>query len=241
MEEETGKGSSIHLPVINIILGAFRIPWSKRSRIARAVIAPAIALSAIGAYWVYSRPGTYESNLWVLLYGLALTPFAVACHRVLLLGDESLPQYGIMTWTVREGRFLTWLLAAWSLAFLTTMFLLMTIGTIVMNVFDIPRAWMEMGWFLGSFEVLGTYVLARLSLILPAVALDGRPSLSSIWRLSHGNGWRLTVVLGGLPWLVSHFQRFILPDEATFVSVLLISLVFCPLLVVEIAALSLFL
>jgi hypothetical protein len=241
MEEETGKRSSINFPVISIILGAFRVPWSKRSRLARAVAAPATALIVIGMYWAYSGylAGTYGSVLWVLLYALALTPFAVACHRVLLLGDESLPRYGIMKWTMREGRYLAWLLAAWLLGFLATMFLMMTIGTIVINVFNIPRAWMEVGWFLGSFQVLGTYVLARLSLILPAIALDGRPSLSRIWRLSDGNGWRLTVVVCGLPWLLELSQGFIHLDEATFVSMTLGSLVFCPLLVVEVAALSL--
>jgi hypothetical protein len=36
-----------------------------------------------------------------------------------------------------------------------------------------------------------SYVAGRLTLVLPALAVDRRRSLRQAWRLSTGNGWRL--------------------------------------------------
>ncbi len=41
---------------------------------------------------------------------------------------------------------------------------------------------------------LALYVLARLSLVLPATAIGQRPTLKGSWRLSRSNGWRLAVL-----------------------------------------------
>jgi hypothetical protein len=153
------------------------------------------------------------------------------------MGDGSIPRFGITLWTEREVRFLGWLLAGWFLSFLVTVLGIMILGAILANLFEIPRGWWQ--WLIIGFQILGTYVLARVILTLPAIALDARPSLTKTWHLSRGNGWRLAIVLGGLPWLFRTSQTLLAADEVRVVAVVLSSLLFYCLLVVEIAAVSL--
>jgi membrane-anchored glycerophosphoryl diester phosphodiesterase (GDPDase) len=64
------------------------------------------------------------------------------------------------------------------------------------------------------------FLFVRLSLVLPAVAVDGLADLRSIWRLSQGQFWRLCAVLllVSLPaQLVSLLVLVLLSGEATLV------------------------
>jgi len=53
--------------------------------------------------------------------------------------------------------------------------------------------WMMLGGAIGFFAVL--YVLARLSLVFPALSVDERLGLAGSWRLSRGCGLRLVGIL----------------------------------------------
>jgi hypothetical protein len=43
------------------------------------------------------------------------------------------------------------------------------------------------------------YAVGRVSLLLPATSIDLRPTLKSAWVLSMGNGWRVAILVGGVP------------------------------------------
>jgi len=51
--------------------------------------------------------------------------------------------------------------------------------------------------------VLITYLAARISILLPRTAIDKRPSLEWVWSVTAGNGWRLFIIVGLLPVLIS--------------------------------------
>ena len=90
--------------------------------------------------------------------------------------------------------------------------------------------------FLASLPAL--YLVARLSLVFPATAIDRPASLRWAWRTSRGNGWRLVVVVTVLPWLVSHLVGLLYRDEATAAEVVLLTVTGTALFALEIAALS---
>ncbi|MDR4485882.1 MAG: hypothetical protein R3B95_22310, partial [Nitrospirales bacterium] len=57
-------------------------------------------------------------------------------------------------------------------------------------------------FFPGVFLVASipfAYIVGRMSLLLPATAIDLHPSFSSAWDLSEGNGWRVAMLVGGVP------------------------------------------
>lgn len=140
------------------------------------VAALAIPTAAMfGIAWIAERLGSGE-----VLGTIAALPFyalfAVSCHRVIILGDRSLPNpYGLF-WSYRETRFLGWLLV---LGFLAIVF---SIPALVL-AFLVPSNLAGIALFLVS-----TYFGVRFSLVLPATAVDDSPSLSDSWNSTSGNG-----------------------------------------------------
>jgi hypothetical protein len=54
--------------------------------------------------------------------------------------------------------------------------------------------------FLSALAFLpAAYLLARLVMLLPAIAIDRKQSIKWAWRLTRGHGWRLILILWGLP------------------------------------------
>lgn len=242
MVEDRSQPPRIKFPLAKVIFAAFLVPWLKRARLARALFGSWIALFAIGIYWTYKGQylGTWGQVPWVIIYFIGVTPFAVACHRLLLMNDDSVPEYGFEQWSSREVNFLGKLILV-SLASLGTFILsAMAIGAVAFNLFttpDIPNR--RTPWLFEMFRIPAAYFVARLSLIIPATALDQKSDMRWAWQLSHGNGWRLAVVICGLPWLINVLQGLMYPDEPTIVQVILSLVAFYILLVIEIALLSL--
>ncbi len=229
------------LPVVKVILEAFLVPWLKRARIVRALFGPSVVLIAIGIYWAYKGKylDPWAQVPWIVLHFVVITPFAIACHRLFLMNDESVPVYGIIKWSSRELWFLVKLIVVSFASFGTFALSATVIGAIVFNLFtmpDLPNKWTP--WLLESFRIPAAYLTARLSLILPATALDQKSDISWAWQLSHGNGWRLAVVVCGLPWLFKVLHGFVYPDEPTVVHVTLNLVIVYMLLIIEIALLS---
>lgn len=230
--------SRTKLAIAQIIINALKASWEKRKRLAQVVALPSLALVVIATYWSYAdrKVDTMDAMVWVALWTMAFSPFALACHRVLLLGNDSLPQYGIMRLTKREIKFFAWLSAIGLIGFFVKAISIMTIGNVLVNVIEIQNDWLV--WILKGADVLAAYLVARLSLILPSIALDEQLSLSHVWHLSQGNGFRLTIILVGLPWLLAYYGQFIFPEEMNLAQVTLCRILYCVALLLEVAVLS---
>lgn len=107
------------LPVIETIRDAFQFVWDKRARMVRALMIPAIAIFIL-EYFPYSTSELSESDdthiynqavyswLYFLVYMAPYILFAITCHRLALIGDQGVPNYGLLKWTQRETRYLGW-------------------------------------------------------------------------------------------------------------------------------------
>ncbi len=83
------------------------------------------------------------------------------------------------------------------------------------------------------------YVLGRLSPVFPATAIDQNESLKSAWDMTRGNGWRMLIVVGLLPWIIGVATSLLLRTGASIIEVTVITVLTYLLLVVEVVALSL--
>ena len=74
--------------------------------------------------------------------------------------------------------------------------------------FDLAPEWL----FWGFPFPLALYVLARLSLVLPASTIE-RPTRSHSWLVTRSNGWRLTLLIS--PAFLSWILYFVLGEESS--------------------------
>lgn len=137
----------------------------------------------------------------LILQTLVYTWFAVRVHR-LILGVAN-PIRGVFSWKGRETRFFAWLLAS--------VVLLLIVGSAVTGVFlgavavivpyDLSDTVVDI---LSALAFLSAaYLLTRFVVLLPAIAIDRKQSFKWAWRATKGHGWRLTLMLWGLPISIS--------------------------------------
>ena len=120
---------------------------------------------------------------------------AISCHRLVILGVDSLPNAWGLFWSGRETRFLGWsaLIGGIPLVVASLFGVLRGLGLPLFSVDNgVPSLFVVMFFVLIPYAV---YVVPRLSLVLPATAIGQRPTLKGSWRLSRSNGWRLALVM----------------------------------------------
>lgn len=117
--------------------------------------------------------------------------FATVVHRVVLLGEHSLPNRWGIFWTERETRFLGWLIGVWFLYFA------LSLPTWMLGlVFSEAAPGLDVGWIATILSyILVAYFQGRFSLVLPATAIDKRSNFSEAWAMSHGKGMMIALAL----------------------------------------------
>lgn len=225
-----------------MVYQALLIPWRRRKDFAWALAVPLALLASLSLAWYFAAELLRGISGWPLfflywgLFALFFTLFAVACHRLVLLKSRPLAGIPWPRWSWRESRFLFWIISLW-LIYLVIWWICMAVAA---NVW--PRvggdmvASFKLIEFAGSIPAL--YVLARLSLVFPATAIDRPASFKWAWRASRGNGWRLVVVVTVLPWLVSRLVGLLYRDEPTVAETVVLAVLGTALFALEIAALS---
>lgn len=204
---------------VRILRGAVFEVVTRWRPLLRALILPTVLIMALTyttqylMQWQYATYGSMEGlkalgylqfAVWLLLYAL----FAMSCHRVILLGEESLPsRYGIY-WTMRETRFLGWVVLV------GTVYMLLVFPFQVATLY-LPRSWWDwqLMWYLPT--LLATYIDGRISLVLPATAVGERSSIVESWRLTRSRGLHIAAALfiaAVATDLVSMGTRFVLQD-----------------------------
>ena len=238
------------LPVFGIVYEAFRFVWGNKSRMLRALFIPAAAtlllvyvpslLNAM-AQATGSTSQLFFGSLSFLIQLLPYIVFAITCHRLALMGDDSVPAYGMLTWTLREWRYMGWLVV------LTLVCMLISY---VINSFYVSRmiSEIEAGAPPESFQTFSRwnylvyipvlYVFSRLSVLYPAIALDQPIEARWAWQSTARNGWRMTLIVGILPWLLFYGVALLFRENATFVEYLVLKIIGFFLLAVEVVALS---
>ena len=82
----------------------------------------------------------------------------------------------------------------------------------------------------------GGYVVSRLSIVLPAAAIDHKDYFQSAWDISLGNGWRLFVLVCLLPITIGPITNAI--GDNGFLSCFISDALILLFLLIEITVLS---
>jgi hypothetical protein len=237
---ETDSSIAAPLPVIRIIRDAFLFVWDRRTRLLYALAVPVALLLVVDHTFTFANDNPLkflQAFFQMAIYIL----FAITCHRVALIGDEGVPSFGLRRWTLREWRYLGWsviILVVWLLfSFVVNSFYVSMIVSKV-EAGASAETYQSYKYWLTPFYIPIFYILARLSVLWPAIALDEQVGAQWAWRLTVHNGWRLTVVVSLLPWVLYFAVNLLLRENATLVESIILKLLGFTLLAVEVVALS---
>lgn len=193
------------LPIFRILYDTILTTWDKRYSLLNSLVIFSIILSIINILTDVIIDNNYQIYLFYILcvfQSILLTFFAVTCHRVILMGSNSVPKYGMFSWTNRETKFLLWGILI-ILIFMLTAILLMIIPINLLEISLLKN--IILNSFLTSiFLYPAFYLFSRISIILPATAIDKKHNFNWALDFTENNGWRLTVIIGALPLILWH-------------------------------------
>lgn len=224
------------LNVGKVLLGAFLVPWWNRRAFLRTLWMPFVALTVVD--WLSKQLGGPLG--WGAVWGLIISfpifvVFVVLCHRLVLLDAGGRGFRSFPTWSWRETRFA---LLAFGLALVCVIVMVAMAAVLSMlPLWNGERPLDHWPKYLAALPAY--YVFARTSLVLPATAVDRRVNFAWAWRQTDGNGWRLVVVVGALPFFLSQAVDLIYRSGATVLQTLMVGVLTSLLTIVEVAALSL--
>ena len=183
------KSKPYPLPAGLIIKDAFSHSWLYRTEITKAIAFPFLGLIVLSFIYdsYLNNFGFFAKIIYELLHATIFTLLAVTCHRLVLLGRESVPKFGILSLSMREVRFFSWIILG------------VICGYLIMNATKMVAflIFKSDNWFFVLqviFIPLWLYIYSRLSVVLPATAIDKKADLAWAWNITKTNGVRLMII-----------------------------------------------
>lgn len=198
------------LSSVALVRDAVVVIVAKRVALSHAVFLPILGTLAIQIYSIlYFRSIDYDDINYVVIYSLSFASlplyvmFATACHRIVLLGDDSLTNRWGVSWSMRETRFAGWLFVLGAVSAIVTFPIWTTLWFLPSWAFDWPLTSITMF----ASALVSAFVDGRFSLVLPATAIGRQMALLNSWRISAGNSWSIFIALA-IPiiamWLIDY-------------------------------------
>jgi len=208
----------------------------------QALALSTIAIAVLESFYLGDEDGLWQPVIVLLLSSVPYTLFAVSCHRLTLLRPGAVPAYGQISWTWRETRFFGWSTAVAVIALAPLLPLWAIVGalfaTMIIDVASASESVARFMWLWYVSLIPFYYLVSRMSLVLPATAIDQRPTLTWAWKASRAEQGPMFVLVGLLP-LVFSALGMLQRDGASIYEAFLIRLVGLVLLAFEVVTLSL--
>lgn len=228
---------SVQLNVPKILLGAFVFPWHYRNAFFKALIIPILCLVVFEQLMSQiDQHASLRYGTLVVLQLSVLTLFSVTCHRLVLI-DPKLVSSAPLRFGRRELRFLCWIITI-SLVFLVFAMPLMLLVFVFVGGSNKPNHFLVLVWSLIVLTPL-LYVVARLSVIFPAIATDREFGFKWAWALTKNHGLHLVAIVVGLPIILALILNPLYRDQASLVETIILSFISAALAAVEVVAISL--
>jgi hypothetical protein len=182
------------------------LEWYAPMPFMRAVVIPGLVIVALAALSTTPIAGGVAAKLTISLLVFACTAaLCVRSQRLMLLGPQ-LMSFGGATLFIRAAFVYFAQLAGLGIAvFLAQNVFALLIKFISAGSIGEPTS-LELDGRLtrASYVTLAVsmYVAARLSFVLPSIALRRHWSYREAWSVTHGNGWRIAVLVFLVPYFL---------------------------------------
>jgi len=156
--------------------------------LAKALVLPVVAYLAIASLTI-----VYDANTtftWILRAAILIpiTLIAITTHRIILLGPESVPTWGINRFGWRE------------IKFMLAQYMVIIFLVPVMVLFFVPFV----GPILGM--IAGAYMLGRMSLVFPSIALQRKFDFKDSWDATKNYKLMMFVVVAVFPFVLGMIE-----------------------------------
>ena len=218
-----------------VMAGAFYYVYANRVPLVKALSLPFIAFLVLGFIWEFE----IDWPIWYLLLALESSLqviFAITTHRIVLLGKESVPEWGLRSWSKRETFYC---LHALSLLMISTVPL--ALALIPFEVAAAVSVSLGLIPFVGAAIALVTifWVCSRLSLVFPGIAVDKGVSFQMSWDLTKDYQLLMLLVIIVCPVLLAiPIILLSLIPYTLILTNILINFISTMVIVFEVAALS---
>lgn len=152
----------------------------------RALLVPAVLMAI--ADWVVIESTGVVTLAFMAIYWVFAAMFAVSTHRVVLLSPAALSN----PWGVYVDRYV-FRYVGYSFLIGFAMFFLITGATLLFLPLSAVLPGLVVVLPVTALWLALIYVMARLSMVLPAQAIGDRFDLVEMFKIAGGNGWRLVV------------------------------------------------
>jgi hypothetical protein len=232
------------LPLRRILFGAFALSWRHRGEVARATGLPLLAVIACTLASDLAELGSRGAARWTLyfVYSIAMSWLAISVHRLILLQGPDGHRLTDAAALKRLGRFVGMFIGLY-VFYLALVMVLMNVPLLSFMRY-VPAAETRPSiqvhsWYILAASILALWPVARLSPIFPAIAVDHPADPITAWQTSRGNGWKLVIVVGALPWALQWIAYALYRDGASEVEFAVLLVLVAIFTIIEIAALSL--
>ena len=211
------------------------MPLQHSPQFLKALIIPFFILVILDylSIYIFSDNNVVSVILAVLNF-IVYSYYALSCHRIVLLAEQ---YEGIVipapSWRLMS--FMGWL-------FITSIIFLLIVSPfylvylfVFVDALDSERLFLD----LSMLAIPAFLLLSRFSLVLPACAVDNKPTLGWSWRVSMKNSWRLFIVVGVLPMLFVAIIGLVSNEDSGLVADIIGSVLYLLLIIIEFSALSL--
>lgn len=200
---------------------SLRLPGLLRVRLWRGIAAPFFLI--IGATVVLAVSGLHghahaRLALGALIFG-CVAAMAVVIHRLVLLpaaeADANAGGRGLQ----RLAKAVIAMLGLWA-AFVVVG---LVVATAILVLYQAGAVWLLPYWMQTLGAAAAAWFLARLCLVTPGLVTDQPRALSTAWKVSRGNGWRIAALIAIAPWLLILYVQAMWPrgvDRLVFVLVI---------------------
>lgn len=220
MSDQTSRPSS--LQIWPIVREAVQLSWTNWKHFGFLIVIPSLFLAGnryLQDIWIFQDAESLVSWSKLALLTFLTAPsavifsiFAIACHRSILLTPLAVTKIGYQGWSHRETRFVIYSLLLASLTWLGigVSFFLALMASVFFAVIcsscpGVMAIWERLDWvgpvaftFFFSAFLVG-YPIGRLSLVLPATAIDRTITFKWAWFISEHHAGRLALLVGAVP------------------------------------------
>jgi hypothetical protein len=199
------QGTPTQLPIIQSIRASYEFLWTNRHDFMRMCALPALILGfadviAIALFPPVDGKITYQALAVMVAPALFLyVMFSVAWHRRFLRPSENSTIWEALRWDARKTVFFLRLVAIFvcvAVISLSPTIILTIVGGLLSIVSGAAGASAAIPQGISIFATgivmtIALVLYARLSLWLPATAVDEKHTILSVWTLGRGNAWTL--------------------------------------------------